>query len=314
MVTEQKSPTTTTVIEAGWNNPTRAYASDNLRASCGLKTGFPTQEYSGYGFALGAGDTISQVKVQIEGYVFDPEQEYVELLYSDGVTWWGMIVPFTTSEGFYERDVTTDINTPAKLNAMKTRILYRWAAPGGGCFLPDSEFVGFDGSRLKMRKVADLRISDKLLGLDASAMGLMSQAAFRPAAVTDIIEHVGTWTIIRPYAWFPRKFLEETLKHAELAQLYNLRADTDILCDIAWTDNHPVLTRNRGVIKAGELTKNDALAELYYDNALQRFAVSPVPIEFIEKYTFEGTVYDLRGDSTWIFGRHLLGHMYKVPW
>ena len=84
------------------------------------------------------------------------------------------------------------------------------------------------------------------------------------------------------------------------------------------TDNHPVFVvarrdaegvyQNLGEIPAGELQVGDLLGEIYWDKQLGR---GVLPIDKIERFVFEGDVYDIRCESRWIFGRYLLGHFSK---
>ena len=62
-----------------------------------------------------------------------------------------------------------------------------------------------------------------------------------------------------------------------------------------------------------ETRKGDILGELFYwsDKKLQ---VGGAEIIAVETLDFEGTVYDIKGDSQLIFGRYLLGHMSDESW
>lgn len=80
--------------------------------------------------------------------------------------------------------------------------------------------------------------------------------------------------------------------------------------DFAVTENHPVYTRNKGEILAGDIKEGDLLNELLWENGA--LYLVPVPIELIEKFTFEGKVYDIKTETKWLFGNYLLGHTWKL--
>ena len=157
MPTEIKSPTTTLVVIAGWLNPTYAYASDNLRTSSA--TDAAQQEYAGYGFAIPAENTINQVLVKIECYSTDPTNESLALRTWDSAIWQSIAIPMTTTEAIYQTDVSASVNTPAKVNALKTQIILTVAA---ACFPPDAKF-------LCLRKGVNL---EKIVGETANWNGM----------------------------------------------------------------------------------------------------------------------------------------------
>jgi len=304
--TEQKSPSTTAVIVAGWLNPTYAYADDTSRTRSSSNDGGEEQEYAGYGYSISADATINEFLIQIKGFLLNPGDEGVSIKYWDGTNWYFSVPPFTDVEQFFSSNVTSIINTPAKVNGIKVRIYYWTVPPPGGCFPPLSEFLGWDGTNFKMLKVEDIKVGDLLLGFDAS-----KTPRFFSAKVTSVVKHSGKWKIIRVYFKYPKTFTNLTYQHPQLRQLLNLKKDSEPLCDTAWTDNHPVFTFNRGMITAGELRVGDILGELFHSGKL---LTGGVQIENIETFDFEGDVFDVKGESKFIFGRYLIGHLTKEPW
>jgi len=177
-------------------------------------------------------------------------------------------------------------------------------------FRPNSEFLAYNGEAFLMVKAQDVKVGDMLLGSD----GL---GAYFPARVTSVVGDTGRWLVIRAYLKYSKAFVNETCEHPLLKMLFDLREDVEVLCEVAWTDNYPVWTRNRGLITVGELQAGDVLGELYYDAGLRRLATGGVSVDFIEEYEFEGDVFDIKGESRFIYGRHLIGHRSKrtmVKW
>jgi|GEM_PF-2833216 len=143
MPTETKSPTSNTTIVGGWVSPQNAYSSDDLRTSTSADNA--EQEYAGYGFGVPDNATINQCKVKVECYSNAPLLEDLYIKVWDGNQWSSEFdVPYTSVEQVIEIDVSSFLNTPAKVNAAKTRIRYHYAGGGGDtCFPPDVQAVRF---------------------------------------------------------------------------------------------------------------------------------------------------------------------------
>jgi len=301
MPTDNRSPTTNATIVKGWLYPISAYADDALRT---YSSTFPSlQEYGGYGFTVPSSDTLSEVLLKVKGYLNDPTVEELWAYWYDGATWYYTVIPLTTSEQTYSKNITAQIDTPAKLNAIKTRIQRKTI--GSGCFPSECEFLCHDGENFKQVKVSDLTLNDELCGITA-------RNVFKRARITEINMHHGTWDIIRAFVTYPKTYVNATYENIKFRQLFKLERNKDFQCDIAVTDNHPIFTRNKGHIPARELQIGDILAEFFFDaNRLQAGAVQ---VEDIERFVYEGTVYDIQGESDFIFGKYLLGYDTKIPY
>jgi len=123
MPTEKRSPTATAVEVANWNDPTKAYASDNTYAYSDTKGSM--QDYYNYGFDIPAGSTINSVKVKVEHYESTTNVYLrVKVSWDGGVSWgpWHN-VPNRLTETIDEVDVSEDTEwTPEKLNDTNFRV------------------------------------------------------------------------------------------------------------------------------------------------------------------------------------------------
>lgn len=306
-------PHSNIVIDSGggWFLPERAYTSDDLRAEVGPN--HCENEYYDYKdgseqpINIPSDATINEVLIGIEGYDNNPTFFSTTLKFYDGNKFWETVVPFTVSEQTLWHDGTTRINTPAKANALKTRILCDFVG-GGGCHPPQSMFLGIVDNKFAMIPVEEIKIGDKVLGFNEPAIA-NRLGTWATASVTNVTRHTGHWKVIRAYIKYPPSFVNATYQHSELKRLFDLIPNAETLCDVAWTDNHPVMTQ-RGLIPAGELQVGDLLGELFYSDGLH---IGRLPIEAIETEEFNGNVWELKGTSTYLFGRYMLGHMTKDP-
>jgi hypothetical protein len=124
--TETRSPTQNLAGGGGaWTNPTRAYADDTSRATAGLNG--RQQIYYGYGYALSAGSSVTQVRVRLDAFCASANQRIILAVSTDGGTTW---LPTTyttpslpTAETTYWVDVTGWTTwTPALVNNIRTRV------------------------------------------------------------------------------------------------------------------------------------------------------------------------------------------------
>lgn len=157
-----KSPTATFVVTAGWNNPTYAYSSDDLRTN--TSNGNAEQGYKNYGFSL-EGMTIEKVEVGLEGFS-DTNAELIDAKVSwDGGTAYslaGTLDQRTESLVWYDVTNLTEW-TPEKLSDvnLRTAIKYR-VTGGGGCYDLESEFGLW--RKYKMIKAGKVKVGDILSG------------------------------------------------------------------------------------------------------------------------------------------------------
>ena len=117
-MTETKSPTS----ESGtWHDPTNAYNDDLAYAYCGNGEGGRTHDYEGYGFA--AVGTINEVRIDVKSHSGDGTKHSVKVYVWDGSTWHLVgTITATAQCNPHQFNATPYINTPAKLNGIKTRI------------------------------------------------------------------------------------------------------------------------------------------------------------------------------------------------
>lgn len=127
MTIETKSPTSNT---GNWHDPDNAHTDDLAYAYCGNGEGGRTQDYEGYGFA--AEGTLNEVRVDVKGYSGDGTKHSVNVYVWDG-SQWQLVGTITATAECQPRqfDATSYINTPEKLNAIKTRIESVGLAEGG---------------------------------------------------------------------------------------------------------------------------------------------------------------------------------------
>lgn len=142
----ERNPTVTTVIVAGWQDPTNAYAFDNAFAY--TETDVSNQEYSGYGVGLSGVEEIDKVLIRLKWKTTvtavisgDTATTTCTLRVYNGSTWQDYQVTaqdyacstvndesFVLSEGDNSNasalvDVTGHVDTLAKLQSIKTQLL-----------------------------------------------------------------------------------------------------------------------------------------------------------------------------------------------
>jgi len=260
--------TSTTTITSGWTNPTYAYASDNLRTY--TSTSGAEQEYSGYGINIPSGATINKVWVGLEGYTTDAAYEELYVKIYDGTAWYTKIVTDYSSETLQWIDFTTSTTwTPAKVNSIKTRIYYYYSGGGGGCF-PDNTLilVVLNSTHFGLKFPYEIRP-----GKDYAVI-FHPKYGFLHALIEEVIEHTGTWELVKITVNKNVQILNYTLSWK----------DTLIL-----TSNHLIFSPSYNTkIPAGELKIGDKLID--YSLGM----LKEVEIVDIEKYDFEGKVYDIK--------------------
>lgn len=133
MTVETRSPTSNT---GTWHDPDNAHNDDLAYTYCGSGEGGYAHDYDGYGFsALG---TINSVRVDIKGYSGDGSKHEINVYVWDQSVW--QLVGTVTSEtecDTHQFDASSYIDTPAKLNNIKTRIeaIGLGAGPGASRFV-----------------------------------------------------------------------------------------------------------------------------------------------------------------------------------
>jgi hypothetical protein len=115
------SPSSTT---GGWTNPTNAYADGSGYAYSTMDG--TKQVYSGYGFSVLGGSSITQVRVRLDAYCSGGDSnDKILLEVSDGTNWLATTQQqsLTTSETTYWINVTGWTSwTPTKVNSMQVRV------------------------------------------------------------------------------------------------------------------------------------------------------------------------------------------------
>ena len=118
MTIETKSPTSNS---GTWHDPDNAHTDNLAYAYCGSGEGGLIHDYEGYGFA--SAGMINEVRVDVKGYSGDDTKHSTNVYVWDGTQW--QLVGTITSETecfAHQFDATSYINTPEKLNGIKTRI------------------------------------------------------------------------------------------------------------------------------------------------------------------------------------------------
>lgn len=157
MPTLERTPISTTLVVAGWNNPTRAYAFNNSYANSTTNNAEQTYGYQSFSpRPLSGQETIDKVFVKLEYYylltgvnVGDNTTLTFSIKVYDGTSWTTYqitkaIFACTTAndESFTDTigdnsnstlyiDVTSKINTMVKLNNVQTRLLTTLTADAG---------------------------------------------------------------------------------------------------------------------------------------------------------------------------------------
>lgn len=158
MTVTQKYPSSTAIVAAGWTNPTDAYSFNNTYAYS--ETAAAEQEYADYGFAVPGNEIIEKVYAVIKWFSTvttvvqgDAANFTCSIEVYDGSTWQTYQVTketFAVSTANDESlvctsgdtgnsqtaiDVTSFLNTPAKVNNSKTRLLFTIGATAAGITL-----------------------------------------------------------------------------------------------------------------------------------------------------------------------------------
>ena len=143
----EKFPASTSVVTAGWTNPTNAYTFNNSLTY--TETNTACQQYDGYSIPLTGNEVIDKVLVRLKTKtslttvaVGDTAVSYCNIQVYDGSTWTEYQImahdytcttandeSFSISEGDNTNadiliDVTSIIDTLAKLQAFKTRLYF----------------------------------------------------------------------------------------------------------------------------------------------------------------------------------------------
>jgi len=135
-----KSPTTTSVVTAGWTNPADAYSSNNVYAS--TSTASAAQQYGGYGLSLPSGAKITKVEVGFEAY--NPGNDGIRITCSwDGGTSWATeytVRPLPTSDPNLVTwvdftSVTSWTATKLDNTNFRTKASYTYLAPQSTTYL-----------------------------------------------------------------------------------------------------------------------------------------------------------------------------------
>ena len=139
MSPETRSPTSNS---GTWNDPDNAHTDDLAYAYCGNGEGGRTQNYEGYGFS--SVGTITAVRVDIKGYSGDGSKHTINVYVWDQAAWQLVgTITLETECAAHQFDASSYIDTPAKLNNIKTRIESVGLASGPGasryvrvCWIP----------------------------------------------------------------------------------------------------------------------------------------------------------------------------------
>jgi len=152
----ERVPTSTAVVAAGWVNPTNAYAFDNNYAYSETNNAEQSYDYKSFLQALGGTETIDKVFVRFK-WIYkltgvatgDDATVTFSIKVYDGSTWTTYQVAaatfncttfndedFTDTDGDNSNsivfiDVTSILNTHAKLNSAQTRLLTTLTADAG---------------------------------------------------------------------------------------------------------------------------------------------------------------------------------------
>jgi len=157
MPVAERAPISTTVVAAGWNNPTRCYNFDNNYADSTTNNAEQTFDYKAFSpTILGGQETLDKVFVKIKWYYKltglltgdDCNITFTVKVY-DGSSWTSYTVGYSVfncttanDESFTDTagsnsiqtqfiDVTSTLNTLAKLNSAQTRLLTTLTADAG---------------------------------------------------------------------------------------------------------------------------------------------------------------------------------------
>jgi hypothetical protein len=274
-----RSPSTTYVIVSGWSYPELAYASDDKRAFSSVDRA--EQGYGGYGFQIPEGSAINKVEIGIEGYIA-LSGESISVYYSvDGGSTWTLAGSITnTSEALTWFDRTADRAwTPAMLSDTNFRVKIRSTVPAG-CFAEDTEVTLWEEDLTKipqLKKIQDIKPGDEILAWDPRVND------FAKAIVTELKVHEGEFDIYHIICRIPDPLYRFALERAPD------RVAHGPFKDIAVTNDHPVITFNRGVIRADEVQVGDYLWGCFGP----KHKIQPIPVVEIKRWK-ANRVYDLQ--------------------
>ena len=301
-ITEIYSPSSTTTIVSGWNNPTNVYSSDDNRAYS--STDEAEQEYSGYDINIPSEATIKGVYVGVEGYTTDASNEELFVYLWDGNVWYGVTAHDYSGETLQWLNFTSVTSwTPEKVNSIKTKIEYNIITQGGGCYSNRTFFVvvdetdgTFENTSWNILPVSELKVGMTLLVWDDERKTL----TFDNVSAIDV--HEGTWQLYDIYSG------ELDLP---ITIVYKNKTITEWKSHVELTGNHPLLvyrnaTQSWEIMNAStvyELWSNGetlCISHLWYNYSLKLF-----PIWNITVRTFNGKVYNLHGSkpSIYFFGK-----------
>lgn len=268
-----KNPTSTATIVAGWTNPQNAYASDNARASANIENA--EQEYGGYGFAVPENATINKVEVGLEGYTSAGEQLDVKIY--DGSSWYAKTALIRSGEQLEWLDFTAYTQwIPEKVNAVKTRIVFRGTSGGGDTCYPKETFllcVDVDRNYL-LKQCNEIRPGDMVLGY-------RKDQGYHCCRVVNAEKHEGEFELLKITV-----DKSPIVKGADVSKLKDFKPWKEY---IYVTPNHEVCSPTHyGRTKCGELREGDLLVDLHLGRMIN------VPIIKIEKSKYKGTVYNVK--------------------
>jgi len=185
-----KFPTTTTVIVAGWTNPTNAYAEDGVNAYS--STDGAEQKYGGWNFTtndIPDGSTITKVEIGCKHYEVDPSDyyQYTSLKYVRSI---GLSVTLSlekrSSLTWDYWDITSYESSwdLTKLNNADVRIICTLvSASGGGCLFKHGDIRPFtlcrDKSGLLIKPVDELVEGETLIVWSEETNGFLEAKAVK---------------------------------------------------------------------------------------------------------------------------------------
>ncbi len=268
-----RNPTSTTTIVAGWANPQNAYTSDNSRTSTSIENA--EQEYSEYGFAIPENATVNKVEVGLEGYT--SAGELLDVKIYDGSSWYVKTALTRSSEQMEWLDFTANTQwTPGKVNAVKTRIVFRGVGGGGDTCYPKETFllcVDVDRNYL-LKRCSEIQLGDMVLGYKKGQ-------GYHCCHVVNVEKHEGEF-----------KLLKITVDKSPIVKGVDIEKRKDFK---PWkeyiyvTPNHEVCSPiHDGRTKCGELKEGDLLTDLHLGQMIN------VPIIKIEKTKYKGTIYNVK--------------------
>jgi len=171
-----KFPTTTTVIVAGWNNPTNAFVEDGVNTDS--STNNAEQKYGGWNFTtsdIPEGSTITKVEMGAKHYEVNPSgyYHYTQLKYVDSAgTPYTYTLTQRTSLTWDWVDITTKESSwdLTKLNNADVRIKMSEVAAEGGCYVETEDekcyVICKENGKLKLKSISEIKPGDEVLICD----------------------------------------------------------------------------------------------------------------------------------------------------